>query len=230
MGLEEQLIEEVGSIFRSQWEIREGRGVPDPDKVGLQNDGVKLDATVLYADIDGSTTMVDTLSREKAAEIYKAYLLAAVRIIRMEGGAVTAYDGDRVMAVFVGDSKNTTAVRCGMRIKYAVDEIVNPQFKKIYSSSDFVLKQVVGIDTSDLLVAQTGIRGNKDLVWVGRAANWAAKLSGISEQPYYLFVTDSVYKEMNSAVKNLNRVSVWEQRQWKGKTIYRTTKRWAGLD
>ena len=41
-------------------------------------------------------------------------------------------------------------------------------------------KQSVGIDTSELFVARTGIRRANDLVWVGRAANHAAKLSARS--------------------------------------------------
>ena len=154
--------------------------MPEPKDVGLGNVGVNLEATVLYADIDGSTSMVDSKSKEFAAEVYKTYLLCAVRIIKSEDGTVTAYDGDRVMSVFIGDSKNTSAVRCAVRIKSAVDNIINPLIKEV-RKSDFVLRQVVGIDNSTLMAAQTGIRGTNDLVWVGRAANWAAKLCSISE-------------------------------------------------
>ena len=95
------------------------------------------------------------------------------------------------MAVFIGDSKNTSAVRCGLKIKSAVEEIINPAIKAQYSN-DFQLKQVVGIDTSKLLVARTGVRGANDLVWVGPAANYAAKLSSISEQPYSTFISAAV--------------------------------------
>jgi class 3 adenylate cyclase len=42
-----------------------------------------------------------------AAEIYKSYLISACRIIRDNGGEITAFDGDRVMAVFIGNMKNT---------------------------------------------------------------------------------------------------------------------------
>ena len=54
-----------------------------------------------------------------AAEVYKAFLRCAARIIRAEGGAITAYDGDRVMAVFVGEGKNTAAVRCALKVHWA---------------------------------------------------------------------------------------------------------------
>lgn len=226
MGLADDLKSEVQTIFRSQWSTREGEVVPDTPDIKLGNDGVKLDATVLYADIDGSTNMVDSKMAEFSAEVYKSYLLCASRIIRSEGGAITAYDGDRVMAVFIGDRKNTSAVRCGLRIKSAVLEIINPALKNQYDS-DFKLKQVVGVDTSTLLVARTGIRGSNDLVWVGHSANHAAKLSSISEQPYATFISAEVYDNMNEVVKLTDGKNMWEKRTWQGRSIYRSSWYWS---
>jgi class 3 adenylate cyclase len=225
MGLADDLKSEVAKIFRAQWTVRDGQVVPDTPDLKLDNDGVKLTATVLYADIDGSTSMVDSETASFAAEVYKSYLLCASRIIRSEGGAITAYDGDRVMAVFIGGSKNTSAVRCGLQIAAAVRDTINPAIKNQYSK-DFALRQVVGIDTSELLVARTGIRGANDLVWVGPAANYAAKLSSISEQPYSTFITSAIYENMNESVKFTNGVNMWESRTWKGRNVYRSSWYW----
>jgi class 3 adenylate cyclase len=225
MELSDDLKSEVAKIFRSQWSIRDGQVVPDTPDLKLDNDGVRLTATVLYADIDGSTGMVDSKTATFAAEVYKTYLLCASRIIKSEDGVITAYDGDRVMAVFTGNSKNTSAVRCGMKIKSAVLEIINPGIKKQYDT-DFQLKQVVGIDTSELLVARTGIRGANDLVWVGRAANYAAKLSSISEQPFSTFISEAIYNNMHDSVKFTSGTNMWEQRTWLGKTVYRSSWHW----
>jgi class 3 adenylate cyclase len=71
--------------------------------------------------------------------------------------------------------KNTRAARVSLKINHCVRNIINPAAKAQYSEADFVLQQTVGIDTSKLLVARTGVRGANDLVWVGRAANYAAK-------------------------------------------------------
>ena len=48
-----------------------------------------------------------------AAEVYKSYMACAVRIIKDEDGSITAYDGDRVMGIFIGNVKNTTATGTG---------------------------------------------------------------------------------------------------------------------
>jgi class 3 adenylate cyclase len=44
----------------------------------------------------------------------------------------------------------------------------------------YQLKHVIGIDSSSLFACRIGIRNDNDAVWVGRAANYAAKLSAIT--------------------------------------------------
>ena len=226
MGLKDDLTKEVATTFKKRWEIRDGRVVPEPKDVGLGNIGVNLDAAVLYADIDGSTSMVDDRLKEFAAEVYKTYLLCAVRIIKAEGGVITAYDGDRVMALFITTNKETDAVRAALKIKWAVTNIINAKLKECYPSQNFTLQQVVGVDTGKLMAAQTGIRGSNDLVWVGPAANWAAKMCATSEQPYQTFISKAVYDAMLSAVKYTNETNMWEARLWKGRSTYRSSYSW----
>ena len=135
-----------------------------------------------------------------AAEVYKTYLYCAAKIIRSLGGSVTAYDGDRVMAVFIGSAKNTTAARCGLQIHWAVKHIIQPAMNERYPKNSYVLRQVVGIDTSDLFIARTGIRGSNDLVWVGRAANHAAKMSAFSPS-YATYISADVYGLLDESSK-----------------------------
>src|SRR4051812_25188039 len=111
MSLLSDLQTEVKTTLAKQWEQRNGQGVPEPAELKLGNDAVILDATVLYADIDGSTSLVDAYPATYSAEIYKSYMVCTARIIKDAGGVITAYDGDRIMAVFIGDSKNTTAAK-----------------------------------------------------------------------------------------------------------------------
>lgn len=224
--LGESLREDVREIFAAPWTTRDGRVVPEPEDIALTNDCVELDATVLYADIDGSTNMVDSLPPKVAAELYKTYLHCAAKIIGSENGAITAYDGDRIMAVFVGKSKNSTAVRAGLKIKYVTSSIVNKAFFKQYPKLSFELRQTVGIDTSKLLVARTGIRGSNDLVWVGPAANYAAKLSALSDHPYSTWITERIFCNINDKSKNSNGVCMWEARIWKEQTVYRSNYHW----
>lgn len=214
MALQEDLESQVKQIFAEQWQVEKTSGVPDPDQLRLGNHAKDLEkATVLYADLDGSTSMVDRYPWMFSAEVYKAYLRCAARIIAAENGVVTAYDGDRIMAVFTGDSKNTNAVRAAMKINHAVVNIIRPAITKQYQDTTFALNHVIGVDTSQLRAARIGVRGYNDLVWIGRAANYAAKLTALRDKP--LYITKSVYDMANNDVKvSKSGVSIWEKRIW----------------
>ena len=104
------------------------------------------------------------------------------------------------MAVFIGATKNTTAVRCAWKINYAVRNIINPALSKQYSHRSYKERHHIAIDTSSLFVSRIGVRNDNDLVWVGRAANYAAKLCSIREYDT-IFLTKEVFNMMLNPAK-----------------------------
>lgn len=228
MALSEDLSKEVKDIFATSWQERDGQKVPEAENVKLGNDAVKLQATVLYADLAESTNLVDGYKAWFAAEVYKSYLHCASKIVRDEGGVITAFDGDRVMAVFIGDTKDTSAARSALKINHAVVKFINLAIKAQFPKAQYSVKHSVGVDTSALFVARTGIRGSNDLVWVGRAANYAAKLCSLRVSNYASYITADVFKNMDDKVKNSSGRSMWEATKWteKGITVYRSSWMW----
>ncbi len=230
MGLKEDLIAEVNQTFQNQWDVQRTTDVPDPGDLRLNSNHAKdlESATVLYADIDGSTNMVDKHKWSFSAEVYKAYLRCAAQIIRSKGGTITAYDGDRVMAVFTGEYKNSRAVEAAMKINFAVEKIIRPAIQNQYPRENFIFKHVIGIDSSDLHTARIGVHGENDLVWIGRAANYAAKLCTLSNKP--IWITKTIYDNMNGDVKTSNGTNMWTPCTWDsmdGMKIYYTTYYWS---
>jgi class 3 adenylate cyclase len=227
MGLKADLESWCYNVFVSNWETRKGTKVPDDEsKLSLLNEAIEIEGTVLYADMADSTALVDGHRAPQAAEIYKTFLHCAARIIQKNGGTISAYDGDRVMAVFLGESKNSDAARTALDLRWAIDEIVTPQRNRVYTSAPYTLKHVVGIDTSSLFVAKTGVRGANDLVWVGRAANHAAKLSALTDG--YTYITKAVFDRLTQdMLVGSNGGQIWTPIRWdfNGATIYRSTWR-----
>ena len=230
MSLGDDLRAQVTEIFKQQWTTRKGEVVPEDKDLKLSNDAVEFDtATILYADLSDSTKLVAGYNWDFAAEVYKSFLQCAARVTSDDGGTITAYDGDRLMAVFTGGSKNSSAARTALKINYCVREIVNPLLRKQYPESTYSVRQVVGVDTSAVRVARTGIRGANDLVWVGRAANYAAKLCALPDD-HASYVTSDVYDNLRSNLKNTaDGQPLWEQCPWTsmGIQIYRSNWWWA---
>jgi len=228
MELDSSLEEYVKDVFSKAWNKRDGQKVPVSEDIKLGNEAVLLEGTVLYADLDGSTNLVDNFKPYFAAEIYKTYLYCAAKIIRQFGGTITAYDGDRIMAVYIGNYKNSSAAKTALKINYAVSKIINPAIK-IHYKSEYMIKQVIGIDTSKLFVVRTGIRGSNDLVWVGRAANYAAKLTALSSD-FPTRITNTVFNKLNKEAKySDDNTLMWEKVNWdtmNDMTIYRSSWYW----
>lgn len=214
VALQADLREAVTKIFKDQWTTRDGDVVPEPDDLGLGNDASNLKAAVLYADISDSTQLVNSQKAHLAAEIYKTYMVCAARIIKNNGGAITAYDGDRIMGIFIGNMKNTTAAKTALQINWAVREVVNPGLRSQYGVNAYQMRHVVAVDTSTIFACRIGVRNDNDIVWVGRAANYAAKLTAINEYPVY--ITGTVFDSLDDSSKfagNPRRL-MWEERTW----------------
>lgn len=228
MTFGDNLNSEVRQTLQERWSTREARTVPESSNLELGNDAATLEGVVLYADLNESTTLVDSSEPYFAAEVYKCFLVCAARIVQLEAGAITAYDGDRIMAVFKSRARYGNAVRAALKLNYAVRSIINPAIIDQYPRNRYSLTHTVGIDASDLFVARTGIRQANDLVWVGRAANHAAKLSARRGPPTQ--ITAEVYDRLN----NRHRLGPDGRNMWTpamaseigGRRIYTSTWYW----
>ncbi|MBU2772627.1 adenylate/guanylate cyclase domain-containing protein [Acidithiobacillus ferrooxidans] len=205
MGLYSDLSGQVDTFFSEKWETEDARCVPESESLRLSNHAKKLDAVVLYADLADSTRLVDAHRPEYVTRIYKAYLHCAAQIIKNNSGTITAYDGDRVMAVYIGKNKETNAVITAMKLNFMVGEVFNKKYK-------LKLRHVVGIDKSDLFASKIGVRGDNDVVWIGRAANYAAKLSSCSDA-YSCYITGSVFAAMDEKLK-VSEKNIWTDEIW----------------
>jgi len=200
MSLADELREYAKKTHATAWSRRNGQKVPSTDDVSLGNDAVDLDAVVLYADLKDSTGLVKGYKDWFASAVYKNYLYTVSRIIRAHDGSVTAFDGDRVMGVFIGGSKNSNAAKVALKINWAVKNILQPAIDAKYPKNTYKLQQKVGIAASKTMVSRTGIRGSNDLVWVGNAANIAAKLASLHSS-YPTYITADVYNLLSDETK-----------------------------
>lgn len=218
MALKEDVIASVDAIIAQRFDSRDGQVVPETDAVKLAGGAVRLDAAILYADLADSTELVMKYDPGFAAKVMKAFLAASSRIIREYKGEIRSFDGDRVMAIFVGDRKETRAATTALKINWAVLNVLRPRLRPVKTllsaGGDYVLQHSVGVDTGPVVAVLGGMRAHNDLVWIGRAPNVAAKLSTVRESPYHSFVTPDVYKNLAPELKATNQQPMWEARLW----------------
>ena len=74
MGLKDDIESGVKDILSESWNITEGQGVPKSENVKLAGGAVRLDATVLYADMVQSSYLATEFQQRTAAKVMKAFL------------------------------------------------------------------------------------------------------------------------------------------------------------
>lgn len=218
MALSSDLERDVQVFISTPWNRRDGRKIPETEEIALAGGAVELSATFLYADLAASSKMAKELDRRIVAKILKSFLYCASKLIVACDGRIVSFDGDRVLGVFYGDHKNTSAAKCALQIHWAV-KLIREKFESSYDSvkgASFKIAHAVGVDTGTVLAVRAGVRGSNDLIWIGRAPNLAAKLSDIREWPYCTFITASVFNAMLDSSKygGTNHEMMWESRTW----------------
>jgi adenylate cyclase len=202
----------VDNIFSINWDVRDGQVVPQTEGVALKNGAVKLEAAFLYADLAASSKLAEVCPWTTTAKIIRAYLDCAVRSINAWGGSVRSFDGDRVMGVFVGDMKNTHATNCAREIFYAVDQIIAPKSTKNFKSisdNNIIIQNCIGVDVGECRAVRAGIRNSNDLIWIGKAPSFAAKLSDIRDYPRSVYISSRTYAKLSDDSKIFDGANIW---------------------
>ena len=229
----DEISKDIQTTIDTQWNKRNGNKIPNTEDVALAGGAVEIEATFLYADLASSSKMAKELDRRVTAKILKSFLTSVSKLVKHNGGKIVSFDGDRVMGVFYGDSKNSSAVKCALQIKYIVQEVIKVKFEKKYDTvkdATFSIDHGVGIDTGTVFAVRGGVRGASDLIWIERAPNLAAKLSDLRESPYQTIITKRVYDWLNDDSKCVGDKNMWKSTTWEflGETItvYRSSYIW----
>lgn len=199
----------VNDIFTASWNITKGVKVPTTDDVVMKNGGRLVDATYLYADLAGSSKLAHTMKKETTAVIIRAYINSAARILRHFGGEIRSFDGDRVMAIFMGDDKNRKAVDAAFAINWAVYKVLRPAIENKWNdvSKSYTIAHGIGIDTGEALIVRGGVREHNDLISIGDAPNDAARLS--EDRTWWINITSAVHDDLGDEQLYIDGSPFW---------------------
>jgi hypothetical protein len=143
-----------------------------------------LETTVLYVDMRRSTQLSFQHRRETVAKLYTAFVRAMTRAANYYGGEVRGIIGDRVMVIFDQANCFGKAFDTAIVINSVCKYIINTRFA--HDEVEFG----VGIDYGRMMATKTGIRRHgaaqqsyRSLVWLGRPANVASKLTDNANKP-----------------------------------------------
>ena len=138
--------------------------------------------TALFADLVGSTALVERLDAEEARLIVGEAIARTVRIVESYGGTVKDLAGDGMLALFgapvAHEDDPERALRAGLEIAAAVSEY-GEEVRRGWGVENFGVR--LGIETGEVVVGAIGDGGRVEYGATGDAVNVAARLQGVAE-------------------------------------------------
>ena len=136
-------------------------------------------ATVLFADVQGFTSLAEQLDFEAVSDMIKDISKRLDKVIESHNGYIDKHLGDGVMAVwgapFAGDSDAEEAVAAGLDMIRALEDFC----KKTTIHGAEVLKLRVGINSGLVFAGYIGTRNEYTVI--GDTVNVASRLEQIAE-------------------------------------------------
>ena len=140
MSLKSDIVTKAKEIESESFVVEQTTIVPtiSNSKLTFGCKGLEFDATVLYIDMRGSTSVLNTHRKRVVAKIHMLYYHAIVKIAKATGGEIRSFNGDSLLVFYQGTTKGSVsnAVCAAMQMKYAIKELLNENLKN-YTNIDF---------------------------------------------------------------------------------------------
>jgi adenylate cyclase len=165
----------------------------EPVKVG----GDRVDATVLFADIVGFTTLSERMSPEAVSEFLNDYFFYLDACSRFYFGNVDKFIGDAMMVVFGAPLPNADhqyhAVACATLMQRLIGEVNQRRRQQKLPIAELR----IGINSGQMLAGMIGSQLRMDYTVVGDAVNLASRLCS-EAAPGQIVVEEKLYRELSA--------------------------------
>lgn len=152
----------------------------------------EVEATVLFADLCGFTSLSENLEPRKVAEILNGFLSEMTNVIFEEEGTLDKFIGDCVMAVFGApverDDHAECAIRCAIEMKKRLKELnenkrlnINLQFR-------------VGINSGKMVAGDIGSVKRMEYTVLGESVNLASRLQSYIAKPGQIVIGERTFE------------------------------------
>jgi len=145
------------------------------------------EATVLFSDIRGFTTMSEQLSAQEVAELLNAYFRAVCEPIVAARGEALKFIGDGVMAVFCAEpgakhSHAYRALQAALGMTLAAHRF-STWIQKRYTNRGLPAFAIgVGVHSGEVMMCHVGSGESSEFTAIGDAVNLASRLEGKTKE------------------------------------------------
>ena len=159
--------------------------------------GQETEATILFSDVRGFTTITETLGAQGTVSLLNEYFDIMVEAITEQGGMVDKFIGDAIMAAFgipvSHDDDEDRGVRAGINMISRLWEWNVEREKEGKPPVDMGL----GLNTDNIVSGNIGSSKRMDYTMIGDGVNLAARLESACKQySARILISDYTYQKL----------------------------------
>ena len=152
----------------------------------------RVEATVMFCDLRGFTTLAESLQPDQVIEVLNRYLGLVSGAVFDHGGTVVSYQGDGVMSVFGAPIEQPDHAARAVAAARQIAQDGLAQFNRWLHErglTDRTLDVGIGVNTGAVMSGSVGSERRLEYAAVGDATNVAARLQALSrDAPERIFV------------------------------------------
>jgi len=152
-----------------------------------------LDATVVFVDICGFTSITETLPAVTVVELINQYFDLMVKEIIAQEGYIDKFIGDAILAVFKGEYHLDRAIDAALAVRDRIEAIREPATEQ----TNYRPQVSIGINAGEMVSGNIGSVSLRrlDFTVIGDAVNLAQRLQGIA-RPGQIVISEQTYEKV----------------------------------
>ena len=151
--------------------------ITSSDRQIQPGDGESREATIIFTDIEGFSSVSENMSAQELAKTLNAYFGAMGEVIDRFGGVITLFEGDLMLITFNAIQDDPAHAVNAVRTAIAIEETARTR-----QFNGATLKTRCGINTGEINVGAVGAQDRLVFTVHGDNVNIAARLEQLNKQ------------------------------------------------
>jgi adenylate cyclase len=180
----------------------------DLEESGFALGGRRVSGSVMFSDIRGFTSLVESQPPEETIELLNTYYILMFEAITRHGGVVNQMVGDGLMAIFGAPLPLPHPARSAVLAAAEMIEMIELFTKEQVAQSKPPIRIGVGIASGDMVAGYTGTLQRATYTCVGDTVNLAARLEAhtkVAQRPVLIDGATRALLEEGAALEPLGQ-------------------------
>jgi adenylate cyclase len=181
----------------------------NPETIVL--DGEEREATILFSDIRGFTSLSERMKPKELVKILREYFTLMVGAVFKFQGTVDKFIGDAIMSIFGAPTPQPNHAELAIKTALEMQRLLAIFNRARIQKGQKPISIGVGINTGDVVVGNIGSEERLEYTAIGDAVNLASRLEGINkEYGTHIIISEFTYHHVKNIIveRELDEVRV----------------------